>query len=158
MSSSIEPAVPADFFHIAALDRSSWVQTGLPYIADGEHIWRGWCEYATVLGARHAEAQPLSESGDVAGALVMFPTLTDELFLHKIMVHPDARGGGIGSELMRAALRRASAAVLLTVDPDNNAAVKLYRNFGFDVRERIDGYYREQEDRLLMVHPGGSAP
>ena len=156
MSKTIEPALAADFFQIAALDRISWVQTGLPFIADGEHIWRVWCEYATVLVARHPGPDVLSESGDIAGAVVMFPTLTDEMFLHKIMVPPDVRGAGVGSELMRAALQLASAPVLLTVDPDNEAAIKLYRNFGFDVRKRIDGYYRESEDRLIMVYPGGA--
>ena len=57
---------------------------------------------------------------------------------------------------MRAVLKRAPRPVLLTVDPENEAAVRLYQNFGFDVRERKAGYYREQEDRLLMVHPGGA--
>jgi len=37
---------------------------------------------------------------------------------------------------------RATAPVLPTVDPTNSAAVKLYQNFGFNIRERIDGYYR----------------
>jgi ribosomal protein S18 acetylase RimI-like enzyme len=27
----------------------------------------------------------------------------------------------------------------------------LYRKFGFEIRERIDGYYRPHEDRLIMV-------
>ena len=88
----------------------------------------------------------------------MFPTQTDEFLLHKIMVHADVRGHGIGSELMRAALERAPRPVLLTVNPENDAAVKLYRNFGFEVRERVDGYYRAHEHRYVMVHPGNVTP
>ena len=96
----------------------------------------------------------MSESGEIAGALVMFATSTDELCLHKIMVHPDYRGTGIGTRLMQAGLETATAPVLLTVDPANERAVALYQNFGFSVRERIDGFYRPHEDRLIMVHPG----
>ncbi len=57
---------------------------------------------------------------------------------------------------MREALKRAATAVLLTVDPANTAAVQLYRNFGFEVRERVTGYYRPHEDRNVMVYtPAG---
>jgi ribosomal protein S18 acetylase RimI-like enzyme len=151
MIATIEPAKTTDFLNIAALDRIAWLHTGEKYIADGEHVWRVWCEYATVLVARQA-SEPLEESGDVAGALVMFPTRQGELFLHKIMVHPALRGQGLGSALMRAALAEAKATVLLTVDPANAAAVQLYRNFGYDVRELVKGYYRPHEDRYVMAH------
>ena len=52
---------------------------------------------------------------------------------------------------MRAALERAGAAVLLAVDPANNAAGQLYRHFGFVVREHVEGYYRPHEHRNVMV-------
>jgi ribosomal protein S18 acetylase RimI-like enzyme len=68
------------------------------------------------------------------------------------MVHPDCRGEGLGSALMQAALSRAVTDVLLTVDPENAPAVQLYRNFGFDIRERVAGYYRPHEDRYVMVY------
>lgn len=152
VSQIIEPATHADFLSIAALDRIAWVHTGEPYIADGEHVWRVWCQYATVLVARRRPADaPLPESGDVAGALVVFPTRQGEQFLHKIMVHPECRGQGVGTALMRAALSEAAASVLLTVDPANTAAVQLYQNFGFEVRELVRGYYRSHEDRCLMA-------
>ena len=151
----IDVADPTDFLAIAALDRIAWIHTGEQFIPDGEHIWRIWCDMATLLVARLPDGSAaLPESGDIAGALVMFPTNTEELCLHKIMVHSDCRGMGIGSELMKAGLERAVAPVLLTVDPTNSAAVTLYENFGFAVRQRIDGYYRPHEDRLIMVHPG----
>jgi phosphinothricin acetyltransferase len=150
MNATIEPATTADFLNIAALDRIAWRHTGEQYIADGEHVWRVWCEYATVLVARHAD--PLEPSRDIAGALAMFPTRQGELFLHKIMVHPALRGQGLGSALMRAALAGAKTPVLLTVDPANAAAVQLYRNFGYEVRELVKGYYRLHEDRYVMVY------
>ena len=98
----------------------------------------------------------INDTRDVAGALVMFPSAQQESVLHKIMVHPSCRGQGIGTALMEAALERADTPVLLTVDPQNEAAVQLYGNFGFEVRQKIDGYYRPHEDRYIMAHPGST--
>ena len=150
MPHPIEQAVPADFIEVAALDRVAWIHTGESFIPDGEHAWRVWCEYATILVCRSTAPIP------IAGVLLMFPTDDGDQFLHKIMVHPDLRGRGIGSDLMRAGLARAKAPVLLTVDPENAAAVKLYENFGFTIGHRVDGYYRPHEHRYVMVHPGSS--
>lgn len=150
MSYSIEHAAPGDFLKIAALDRMAWPIRQDVFIPDGEHIWRVWCQYATVLVARLAIPTE-TEVGDIGGALVMFPTKTEELFLHKIMVHESLRGKGLGSQLMQAGLAQADAPVLLTVDPTNTAAVHLYESFGFRVREHIEGYYRPHEHRYLMV-------
>ncbi len=146
----IESAVPRDFLAVAALDRIAWLHLGDTYIPDGEHAWRVWCEYATVLIVRHDDAP--DEVGDIAGALLMFPTDSGDLFLHKIMVHPDIRGRGLGSALMRHALSSADRPVLLTVDPDNEAAIQLYRNFGFERHRHVPGFYREHEHRDLMIY------
>jgi ribosomal protein S18 acetylase RimI-like enzyme len=151
---TIEPARTTDFLSIAALDRIAWGDE--TFIVDGEHIWRVWCEYATLLVARQPAGAPqLTHSGDIAGAVVMFPTKTTELVLHKIMVHPDCRGQGIGSDLMRAALAEATADVLLTVNPQNATAVKLYENFGYRIREHVEGFYRPHEHRYVMVYEAG---
>ncbi len=152
MKYSIETAKPNDFLNVAALDRMAWPDARDTFIPDGEHIWRVWCDYGQLLVARVSERGPLSHTEDIAGALVSFPTRTNEVFLHKIFVHPVCRGSGIGSALMREALAGATAPVLLTVDPTNAPAVQLYKNFGFQIRERINGYYRPHEDRYLMAY------
>lgn len=156
MDNVIEVARTTDFLSIAALDRIAWAQAGADFIPDGEHVWRVWCEYATVLVSR--TTVNLSDSNDIAGALVMFPTEKRELFLHKIMVHPDCRGRGLGTQLMKAGLARATAPTLLTVNPENLAAVHVYEKLGFQVRELVHGYYRSHEHRYVMVHPGCAIP
>lgn len=143
----IKLAQPGHFLDVAALDRIAWPEEPDTYIPDGEHAWRLWCEYATVLIA--VESQP-DQRELVTGALLMFPTNTSEIFLHKIMVHPDYRSKGIGSALMQQALLDAQDVVLLTVNPENTPAVKLYESFGFNVRTRVEGYYRPHEHRLIM--------
>ena len=147
----IQPATPRESLLVAALDRIAWPDEPETFIPDGEHIWRVWSEHATLLVARLETGSRLTHSDAIAGALVMFPTDAGELFLHKIMVHPDCRGRGIGTALMRNALGGADRPVLLTVDPSNAPAVQLYRGFGFEIRDRVAGYYRPHEDRNVMV-------
>ncbi len=59
------------------------------------------------------------------------------------------RGFGIGRDLMREHIPRAALsgarAVFLEVDPDNAAAVALYRRFGFRDVGRREGYYRRPD-------------
>ena len=157
MSKSVERARPQDFLNIAALDRISWFDSGSEFIPDGEHAWRLWCEYATVLVIRSPHALP--ETGDIAAAALMFPTDQREQVLHKIMVHTTCRGRGLATELMQAILQLAKVPVLLTVNPENQAAIRVYEKSGYRVRERIDGYYRSHEHRYIMEHPGnGRSP
>lgn len=145
----IKQASSDNFLEIAALDRYAWPEEPDTFIPDGEHAWRLWCEYATVLVATNTDA---SQRQTIAGVLLMFPANTEEIILHKIMVHPDFRGQGIGSALMKQALQSAKSVVLLTVNPDNIPAVSLYESFGFRIRTRIEGYYRPHEHRLLMEY------
>lgn len=157
MNYEIRIAQADEFLDVAALDRIAWPAMNDTFIPDGEHIWRVWCDYANLLVAVVKDREPLSESHLIAGALVMFPTKQHEQVLHKIMVHPICRGKGIGKALMKEALEGAQVPVLLTVDPENRPAVQLYEGFGFRERQRIDGYYRPHEHRLIMAFEPGAA-
>ena len=55
---------------------------------------------------------------------------------------------------MAVGLKLAKVPVLLTVNPENQAAIRVYEKSGYRIRERIDGYYRSHEHRFLMEHPG----
>ena len=52
--------------------------------------------------------------------------------------------------MMQTALDGADATVLLTVNPENARALALYRKLGFVVRADVKGYYRPEEDRLVL--------
>jgi len=146
---TLRPAAPRDFLAIAALDRVVWTGARDGFIPDGEHVWRVWCEYARVLVAE-AGNLPTGPWSPIAGAALTFPTMDGELFLHKIFVHPACAGRGIGTALLRAILVESGAPVLLTVDPANERALALYRKLGFTPRAEVKGYYRADEDRLVM--------
>ncbi len=61
----------------------------------------------------------------------------DDWYVARIAVVPDARGKGIGRYLMVQALeegrRRGCSRCVLSVDPENNAAMQLYHRYGFEV-------------------------
>ncbi len=67
--------------------------------------------------------------------------------LASIAVLPEYRGLGIASELLTATLRkvrrRGATAVWLMVRPDNAAAIRLYRKFGFVRTSRVRRYYED---------------
>ena len=69
-----------------------------------------------------------------------------------MMVAADKRGEGIGSGLLTAAIEWARDAgahkVALQVWPDNDAAIGLYRKFGFDDEGRLRRHYRRRNGEL----------
>tara|TARA_B100000700_G_scaffold295174_1_gene357837 strand:+ start:1182 stop:1634 length:453 start_codon:yes stop_codon:yes gene_type:complete len=145
----IRRAKPTDFLAVAALDRDAWSENReATFIPDGEHAWRLWCEHGIVV---------VQEDGDrVLGAALAFPTLSGTFCLHKIFVDRSCRGGGVGTQLMEqilAAIDEQAVDCFLTVDPQNEAAIRLYESFGFIERVYVNGYYRESEDRFVLTRP-----
>jgi GNAT superfamily N-acetyltransferase len=61
---------------------------------------------------------------------------SEDCLLEDLFVAPDARGGGLGRALLQAAIKRARARGSRRIELDtaerNEAAVSLYRSFGFD--------------------------
>jgi len=147
----IERAMPGDFLAIADLDRRAWPENvNGDSIPDGEHVWRIWCEHAWTWVARAQEKR-------VVGALVAFPCVDGSSCVHKVMVAESWRGRGIGSLLFQPlfeVLDTSGTDCFLTVDPSNESAVRLYRNWGFTRDRFVKGYYRSHEDRLVLTRPG----
>lgn len=85
-----------------------------------------------------------------AGLWIMAP----QADVQTIAVAPTARGRGLGSLLLRHVLDRASEAgvrdVHLEVKADNQAAIALYVEFGFQVRRTRPRYYPDFSDALVM--------
>lgn len=72
-----------------------------------------------------------------------------------LAVHPDRRGQGIGSALLSRAMAvlaaRGAASVKLEVRADNESAIDLYRQFGFEHFRTVSGYYGDGEDAYVML-------
>jgi ribosomal-protein-alanine N-acetyltransferase len=81
--------------------------------------------------------------------------ILDEAHIATIAVHPDFRGHGIGSLMLRTILeeaaRKGAGEAMLEVRANNGIAQAMYRRFGFEVVFRRPRYYRDNnEDALLM--------
>ncbi len=70
-------------------------------------------------------------------------------------VHPDVRARGIGERLLGTAHEQFEAcgatAIFLQVFVENDAALRLYRKFGYTTICRFDDYYGPHKDALLMM-------
>lgn len=87
----------------------------------------------------------------------------DEVELARIVVAPDLRGKGIGTEFVRALLEPALAAgyadVFLRVRPDNEPAIRAYLRAGFQpVDEALAAEWNEPQpiDYTWLQYPTGS--
>ncbi len=100
-------------------------------------------------------AEPAPHGSRPVG-FVGFWQIVDEAHISTLAVHPDCRRGGLGADLLSAALDLAtqlgSDLATLEVRVSNEAAVNLYHKFGFRVVGRRPRYYRDNdEDALLMT-------
>ena len=84
----------------------------------------------------------------------------DEVELARIIVAPELRGKGIGTEFVRALLQRALTAgyaeVFLRVRPDNEPAIKTYLRVGFQpVDEKLAAEWNEPQpiDYTWLQYP-----
>ena len=93
-------------------------------------------------------------SGALVGYTVAWFVL-DEAELANLAVAPEARGNGIGAQLLKSALAasdaRGSATMYLEVRASNIAAIALYTAHGFAEVGRRRAYYRKPvEDALIL--------
>jgi ribosomal-protein-alanine N-acetyltransferase len=96
------------------------------------------------------------DNGQLLG-YVVFAQVLDEASVHRIAVHPEHRGRGLGQALLRAAMehmRRAGAnRCLLEVRESNTIARRMYEANGFGLDGVRKNYYPApggREDALLM--------
>ena len=81
--------------------------------------------------------------------------IIDEVHILNLAVHPDHRGGGIAQALLEHTLSQAiqagAGSANLEVRQSNQAAIAVYRKFGFETVTVRPKYYEDREDGLLMV-------
>jgi len=92
--------------------------------------------------------------GRIVGAVVAW-LIVDEIHIATFAIHPDFRKQGIGKKLLSHTLKSAKEDGALTsfleVRESNDAALEMYRNFGFVESGRREGYYKDNnEDAILM--------
>ena len=93
--------------------------------------------------------------GEVAGYIGMY-IVCDNCFVTNIAVFPKFRRQGIAKALIKMALLTNDAMetdfISLEVRPSNEAAISLYKSFGFEQNGSRKNYYKNpNEDALIMT-------
>lgn len=140
----IRPATQADLLSVFRIEKSAFPQ---PWPFSAFERFLG--EPAFLVGVRGSE---------IVGYVVADVTPNygrDIGHVKDLAVRPDARGVGLGRRLLSQAIRRMASdgatLVKLEVREQNEAALALYRDEGFELLRRVPGYYEDGETALVMV-------
>lgn len=103
----------------------------------------------------HGQLWVAEREGQLAGyALVLFHRGTSLARLYSIAIAPEARGGGLGKQLLQrieaCALEHDCAYLRLEVRTDNPAAIALYERNGYRRFALIHDYYEDHADALRL--------
>ncbi len=147
MDITIRKAKISDFLEISELDRQAWRDNrNSDFIPDGEHVWRLWVEYSAVFVAEY--------DNKIIGVVLLFKANNCSLYLlHKIFIDKNYRDKKIGNMFFQSIvdfLDKEKADCLLTTDPVNSRMIHLCAKYGFNHKELVKGYYRPDEDRLVI--------
>ncbi|NGM70310.1 ribosomal protein S18-alanine N-acetyltransferase [Natronolimnobius sp. AArcel1] len=144
----IRPAERADLLAVVRIEDASFAQ---PWPYDAFERFLGEPGFLV--------ATPADSDASVLGYIVSDSSVTYGRTLghvKDIAVHPDRRGSGVGSALLRHSIAvlaaRGAETIKLEVRRSNEGAKRLYRSFGFEPLRRVPGYYEDGEDAIIMLH------
>ena len=107
-----------------------------------------------LLTKGNAEVWVLENEGVQADAVVLYRRGSQRARLYSLVVHPEARGRGLGAQLLAAvetaAMERGCKEMRLELREDNGAALSLYQSHGYTVTGRSEGYYDDGSACLHM--------
>lgn len=139
---TVRPMTPEDLGQVVAIEQRAFSSPWSP------------AHFHDELNSPHAF--PLvAESAACCIAGYLCPSLVlDEGEILDVAVREECRGFGVGrllvTEVLRLFRERGASRVWLEVRVSNEAAISLYRAFGFRECGRRRGYYENGEDALLM--------
>jgi ribosomal-protein-alanine N-acetyltransferase len=98
----------------------------------------------------------VAESDGRIAAMLVAWFIVDEIHIATIATHPDFRKQGLGKKLLSFTLQSAkdegAVGSFLEVRESNEAALMMYRKFGYVESGRREGYYKDNgEDAILMT-------
>jgi ribosomal-protein-alanine N-acetyltransferase len=97
------------------------------------------------------------EADQVLGYLLAAPGQANEHWIMSVLIAEQARGKGVGKQLMAyyldglAANSNEQTQIKLTVAPYNSAAIALYEKFGFKKTDFLPQFLGPDADRILMA-------
>lgn len=78
----------------------------------------------------------------------------NSVFMFSFALRPKFRGKKLSKkfmEMLLGDLKHTFDSIYLTVRPDNLPALKVYKDFGFQVVEKVMDFYGKNEDRIVMI-------
>jgi [ribosomal protein S18]-alanine N-acetyltransferase len=92
---------------------------------------------------------------DAVAGYISFWVIVDEVHINNVAVRPEARGRGVGRQLVEFAMRhgasRGATRVFLDVRSANQPARRLYERLGFEQVGMRRGYYGHPLDDALIL-------
>jgi ribosomal-protein-alanine N-acetyltransferase len=139
----VRKMIPDDMEQVIAIDQASfslpWPPRSFRFELTDNPASRCWV----------AEAD-----GRVAAMLVGW-LIVDEIHIATIATHPDFRRQGIGQRLLahtlQAAMDEGAISSFLEVRESNDAALEMYRKFGYVESGRRDGYYKDNGEAAILM-------
>jgi len=133
-----------DVEQVAAIDKMSF---SLPWPTSSFHY---------ELTDNPASRCWVAESDGRIAAMLVAWFIVEEIHIATIATHPDFRKQGIGEKLLLFTLKSAkdegAVGSFLEVRESNEAALMMYRKFGYVESGRREGYYKDNgEDAILMT-------
>lgn len=102
-----------------------------------------------------ASSDPIDGSGIVGYVVGDLAAAPETGHVKNLAVREDARGDGVGRQLLQASLRRLTSvgarSVRLEVRASNAPAVSLYRSEQFEPVRRVPNYYADGETAVVMT-------
>lgn len=107
------------------------------------------------LGKPYSRTDLCWRNGRLAGFICTW-LVADELQIQNVATAPEFRRQGVAAHLLTLVLKRSAKAgfetAWLEVRIGNEAAIALYKRFGFQEVARRPGYYLDGEDALVMCY------
>lgn len=139
----LRPPLPADLPALLALEERSFTTDRLNH-----KRFRHWFQASNGTFLVCADSQ-----NQVAGyILILYRRNSRKARLYSIAISEQYRGRGLARQLLdtgeKAAIKRACSTLYLEVRPDNQCAIHLYQQLGYQTRSRLPGFYEDGTDAL----------
>lgn len=140
----VTPAGYADIAGVSVLETQIYGEDAYPALFFYQAL-RQWPE--TFLTVTSKEI--------VAGYSLLVPVSEATLSLMSVLVGKEYQGLGLGAKLLRETIMLTRSLnyqrIELSVSPDNESAIALYKNLDFKETERRSDYLGPGQDRIIMV-------
>jgi len=150
----VRPAERADLLAVHRIERASFDE---PWPFEAFRRYIGASAFLIAVDHDAESTGPIDEApivGFVVGAVISTHGRTYG-HVKDLAVHPDERRDGIGDTLLASALDQLAAdgaeTVKLEVRVSNHEARALYHDAAFEPLRRVENYYDDGEDALVMV-------